>query len=262
MCGIFGFFLREPLPLKRVFKVLKNLEVYELPGEERTLGGYGAGIAILLNDGDVVSEKVGKTADSAVSQLTKLMKANIKGASVAIGHVRYPSPEFMSTAKFKEAAQPYVEHFEKEITIVSAHNGKVENYLKLKEKLKTHVFESEKIGLVDSEVIPHYFGEILNELGDADEAVRALLCDLKGSNTVALLQIDEENAFLHLIHCGKTQGLNVWTNGKGEVVFCSRPEPVVAELKSILSKGKFETKVSIKPKEDAALKLSFPATFQ
>jgi glucosamine 6-phosphate synthetase-like amidotransferase/phosphosugar isomerase protein len=262
MCGIFGFVLRKPLPLNRVFKVLQNLEAYELPDEKRTLGGYGAGIAILLNDGDVVSEKVGKTSDSAVVQLAKLIKADIRDASVMLGHVRYPSPEFMGTAKFREAAQPYVEHFEKEITIVSAHNGKVENYLELKDRLKTHVFESQKIGLVDSEVIPHYFGEMLNELGDADEAVHALLCALKGSNTVALLQVDEENAFLHLIHKGKTQGLTVWTNGKAEVVFCSRPEPVIAGLKGILKQGKFETKVSIKPMEDAALKLSFPATFQ
>jgi glucosamine 6-phosphate synthetase-like amidotransferase/phosphosugar isomerase protein len=125
-----------------------------------------------------------------------------------------------------------------------------------------HVFESGKVGLLDSEIIPHYFGEILNEAEDVDEAVYELLCTLKGSNSVTMLHVDDENAFLHLVHKGKTRGLTVWANEKNEVIFCSRPEPVVEELKEVLVRGKFKEKASIKWLEDAALKPSFPIAFE
>jgi len=268
MCGIFGFILKEPLSMNKVFEILKKLETSKYPGEAEPVGGYGAGIAIMLPDGDVISEKVGKTADSPVAQLEEIIKnmkrmnAKVDAASVLLGHVRFPSPENMGTVKFKETAQPYVEHFEQNLTIVSAHNGRVENFKELKTKLKTHVFESEKVGLIDSEIIPHYFGEMLNELENSDAAVYELFSVLKGSNVAALLQIDEENAFIHLIYKGKARGLTVWTNDKGEVIFSSRAAPVEEELKSLLAIEKFERKISINPKEDAGLKLSFPAILE
>jgi glucosamine 6-phosphate synthetase-like amidotransferase/phosphosugar isomerase protein len=258
MCGIFGFALRKPVDMPKVFEVLRKLEVNQYPKELRPVGGYGAGVAVLLDDGSVLSEKIGKTVGSPAGQLAEMMKAKLTEASVLIGHVRFPSSEFLSTVKFKEAAQPFVEHFEPELTIVSAHNGRVENYMELRKKLSAHVFESEKVGLVDSEVIPHYFGRILAEAEDVDKAVYELLCTLKGSNSVGMLHVDSENAFLHLVHKGKTRGLTVWANEKNEVMFCSRPEPVIEELKELLARTRFKEKASIKWREDAGLKLSFP----
>jgi glucosamine 6-phosphate synthetase-like amidotransferase/phosphosugar isomerase protein len=268
MCGIFGFILKKPLSLKKAFAILKKLEASKYPDENEPVGGYGAGVAIMLPDGDVICEKVGKNGDFPAAQLEEIMKGKtilnpkLANCSVMIGHVRFPSPENMPTVKFKEAAQPYVENFERDLTVVSAHNGKVENCMELRSKLKTHVFESEKIGFVDSEVIPHYFGKLLNESETSDTAAYELLSALKGSNVAALLQIDNENATLHLIHRGKARGLTVWSNDRGEVIFCSRPEPVEEELKSLLAIGKFKEKAVINWKEDAGLKLSFPAIFE
>ena len=261
MCGIFGFYLKKPLSMTKVFDVLKKLEVSRYPDEDQPLGGYGAGVAVMLKDGDVISEKVGKNQDSPVTELVGLVKPKLKNAQVLLGHVRFPSPQNMGTVKYKEAAQPYVENFEKDLSIVSVHNGNVENYKDLQAKLKTHVFESEKIGLIDSEVVPHYFGEMINELESTDAAVYELLNAIKGSSAAALLQIDEENAFLHLIYKGSARGLIVWTNDKGEVIFCSRPEPVKEVLSKLLAKGKFKKKIFINWKEDAGLKLSFPVVF-
>ena len=268
MCGIFGFILKKPVSMKKVFQILKKLEASKYPDETQPVGGYGAGIAVMLPDGDIISEKVGKTADSPAAQLEEIienkiiMNSKLSQASVLLGHVRFPSPQNMGKVKFKEAAQPYVEHFEPKLTIVSVHNGYVENFKELKAKLKTHVFESEKVGFVDSEVIPHYFGEMLNEQESTDAAVYELLLALKGSNVTALLQVDDENAFLHLIYKGKARGLTVWTNDKGEVIFCSRPEPVEEELKPLLAIGRFKEKVAINWKEDAGLKLSFLAILE
>lgn len=228
MCGIFGFALAKPVSLKKVFGLLEKLEVHQYPQEPKPVGGYGAGVAILLNDGSVLFEKVGKVSSSPVRQLAEIVNAKIDEASVLLGHVRMPSPEFMKTAKFKETAQPYVAELDPNLTVVSVHNGKVENYKELREKLgEEHVFESEKVELVDSEVIPHYFTELLNELEDADEALYTLFCSLQGSNAIAMLQVDEENTFLHLLHRGKTRGLTVWANERNEVVFCSRKEPLI-----------------------------------
>jgi glucosamine 6-phosphate synthetase-like amidotransferase/phosphosugar isomerase protein len=259
MCGIFGFILKKPISMTKVLKVMQKLEVSKYPDEKLPVGGYGAGVAVMLDDGGVVSDKVGKNEDSPVAQLAEVLKPRLSEARVLIAHVRHPSLEFMDTVKFKEAAQPYVENFEPELTIVSAHNGRVENYLELKAKLKEHVFESEKSGLIDSEVIPHYFGALLDEL-DTEQAAHALLDSLKGKTvgSIALLQLDEENQVLHLLHKGWSRGLTVWSNAKGEVIFCTRPEPVQEELKETLSRGGFKEKAVIKPHEEAELNLSFP----
>ena len=262
MCGIFGFVLKKPVHTSLIFRVLQKLEVSRYPEETDPVGGFGAGVAVMLNDGGIVAEKVGKEADSPVAHLAELITPRLSDVSVLIGHVRNPSQEFMGTVKFKEAAQPYVEHFEKELTIVSSHNGKVENYKELKERLKGHVFESEKVGLIDSEIIPHYFSELINETENMNEALYRLFCTLQGSNSVSMFHVDEENAFLHLIHKGKTRGLTVWANEKGEVIFCSRPEPVMEEFERILARDRFKEKVLIKWREDAGLKLSFPITFE
>jgi glucosamine 6-phosphate synthetase-like amidotransferase/phosphosugar isomerase protein len=167
----------------------------------------------------------------------------------------------METAKSKETAQPYVVELEPSLTIVSVHNGKVENYKELRKQLsEEHILESEKVQLIDSEVIPHYFEDLLNETDNVNEALYKLFCGLQGSNAIAMLQIDEENTFLHLIHKGKTRGLTVWTNEKSEAIFCSRKEPLIEEFSKILSKGRFKEKISIPYREDVGLKLSYQTT--
>ena len=261
MCGIFGFAFKKPVPLVGVFKLLEKLEVHQYPQELKSVGGYGAGVAILLDDGNIFLEKVGKVDNSPVRRLAKIVNEEVDEASVLIGHVRMPSPEFMESAKFKETAQPYVVELEPNLAVVSVHNGKVENYKELRGKLgKKHVLESEKVELIDSEVIPHCFEDLLNEIDNIDEALYALFCALQGSNAIAMLQINEENTFLHLIHKGKTRGLTVWTNERSEVIFCSRKEPLIQELNDTLVRGKFMEKISIAWREDVGLKLSFPVS--
>jgi glucosamine 6-phosphate synthetase-like amidotransferase/phosphosugar isomerase protein len=264
MCGIFGFVLRKPLSMFKVFNVLQKLEVSKYAGEKQPVGGYGAGIAVLLNENSIFLEKIGKSEGSPACELADVVKPKLSEARVLVGHVRFPGAEFLETVKFKEATQPFVENFEPELTIVSAHNGRVENYLELKEKLKGHVFESEKVGFVDSEIIPHYFGELLGEGDDVNEAVQELLCSLKGKTlgSAALLHLGSENMFLHLIHKGWSRGLTVWANEKGEVIFCTRPEPVTEELEESLVRGEFKEKAVIKWREDAMLKLSFPVNLK
>jgi hypothetical protein len=72
-----------------------------------------------------------------------------------------------------------------------------------------------------------------------------------------MLQVGEENIFMHLIHKGKTRGLTVWTNERNEVIFCSRKGPLIEEFGKMLTRGKFKEKISIPYKEDVGLKLSY-----
>lgn len=265
MCGIFGLATANPVALKTAFNVLAKLEVHQYPQEPNPVGGYGAGLAILQDDGSVIFEKVGKVADSSAKRLSEIVK--VKEASVMVGHVRMPSPEFMETAKFRETAQPYVVQRDPKLTIISVHNGKVENYKQLRETVGTdHMFESEKVGLIDSEVIPHLFELLINTTPDTDEALYELFYRIENAsklgNAIGILQISEEDTYLHLIHKGKTRGLTVWTNEQGEVIFCSRKEPLMQEFGNILAEGKFKEKISIKWREDAGLKLSFPLDFR
>ncbi|PIU60152.1 hypothetical protein COS86_00405, partial [Candidatus Bathyarchaeota archaeon CG07_land_8_20_14_0_80_47_9] len=143
MCGIFGFALKKPIPLVRVLNVLEKLEVHQYPNEPKPAGGYGAGVAILNDDRSIVLEKVGKVDVSPARRLSEIVK--IDEASVLMGHVRMPSPEFMETAKAKATAQPYVAECISGLTVVSVHNGKIENYEEIREKLANrHVLESEE----------------------------------------------------------------------------------------------------------------------
>jgi len=257
MCGIFGFCLKKPLRMASVFRVLEKLEVHEYPQEPLPLGGYGAGVALLLEDGNVLVEKIGKVEGSPARKLAEMVK--VDKASVLISHVRMPSPEFMKTAKHKETAQPYVVEREPNLTVVSVHNGKVENYKEIRTALGSmHVFESEKFELIDSEVIPHFFEETLSEKEEVTEALYSFFCALKGSGAIALLQLGEEDSFLHLLHKGKTRGLTVWTNDMNEVIFCTRKEVLKEELGDLLSKDRFEEKASIAYREEAGLVLSYP----
>jgi len=261
MCGIFGYMLSKPVPLDMVFKVLERLEVHKYSQEPNPLGGYGAGLAVLLDDGTVISQKIGSIDSSPARHLSKTWDSKVSEASILISHVRMPSPEFTKTANHKETAQPYVVEFEPDLTVASVHNGKVHNYEHLRKSLGSrHVFESEKVQLVDSEVIPHYFQELLTDTGDVDEALYRLSCTLEGPSAIGMLQMNEENTFLHLIHKGKTRGLIVWTNNRNEVLFCSRKEPLTEEFRRILARGKFKEKASIRWREDAGLKLSFSKT--
>jgi glucosamine 6-phosphate synthetase-like amidotransferase/phosphosugar isomerase protein len=256
MCGIFGFALKQPVPMTKVFSVLAKLEAHQYSGEPTPVGGYGAGLAVFENDGNMMFEKVGKTDGlSPAKQLSEIV--SVDEASILVGHVRMPSPEFMATANLRETAQPYVARISED-TVVSVHNGKVENYKELRVDLgKTHAFESEKVGLIDSEVIPHVFEKFLSSEQDRDDALYRLFCTLQGPrNAIAMLHITGKEIYLHFIHKRKSRGLTVWVNDWNEIVFCSRKEPLYEEFSQILADGKFRERISIAYNEDVGLKLS------
>lgn len=256
MCGIFGFVLKKPIETAKALRVLQKLEKHQYPNEPKPVGGYGAGIAAFTSSGTVLLEKVGKVNGSPAEQLSKMCR--LSSASVLLGHVRMPSPWFMKTAQFRETAQPYLAQCLSRFKIISVHNGNVTNYKAVREKLgEKHVLESEKVELIDSEVIPHLFEELLTERSNCQEALDAFYSIIEGSNTAALLQIEDNRFLLHLIHKGKTRGLTVWRNDEGELVFCSRKEPLKEEFSQVLTDGEFTEQASIPYGVEGSLKTTF-----
>ena len=260
MCGIFGIALREPTSITDILRTLERLEVQQLAGEPNPVGGYGAGIAVLTNEGEIVCEKIGKVEGSPAKSLAELVtKTRIPDSAVVLGHVRMPLPEFMHTAKMKETAQPYVAQSGKNIAVACVHNGMIDNYEEIRKELgPKHILESEKIGLIDSEVVPHFFCDLLEASDDSNQALRSLFCGLKGTGAIGLLHVDDEDSIIHVVHIGKTRGLVIWTNDRNEVLFCSRREPVTEMMHHVLAKHKFKERISIGYREEMGLQVSFP----
>lgn len=250
MCGIFGYFCRSQVTMQRVLELLQILEVHQYEGETTLVGGHGAGVSFLDEPSKMVVYKVGKTNCSPTRDLSKIREDAQSKSRIVLGHVRRASPDLIDTVKYAEAAQPYKVNCLDLLEIISAHNGKVENYKRIRMDLsKEHSFQSETVKLVDSEVIPHLFEEKFMMYFDEVEARKRTFEAMKGNNTVVLITRLEGKGRLHILHTGSTRGMHVWKNGKGEIILCSREEILQQVFGDILREGDFEKVLTIKWKE-------------
>src|SRR3989344_2784742 len=134
MCGIFGYVGKKDNAAEIVFEGLKLLEYR----------GYDSwGVAVRNGKGVDVDKHVGKIGQARV---------NLLGSNIGIGHTRWATHGGVTV----ENAHPHLD-CKKQIAVI--HNGIVENYQELKDKLiaKGHKFLSE----TDTEVIAHLIEEYL-----------------------------------------------------------------------------------------------------
>src|SRR5512147_1401324 len=161
MCGIVGYVgTRETA--KVLIEGLKRLEYR----------GYdSAGIAV-FNRGKVeIRRKEGK-----LTKLEELIGEETFDGKAGIGHTRWATHGRPSDKN----AHPH-----KAGKVAVVHNGIIENYLPLKEILKSkgHVFASE----TDTEIISHLIDEFLQEGCSPLEAVKRALDKIKGSYALGIL---------------------------------------------------------------------------
>ncbi|MCS7281494.1 MAG: glutamine--fructose-6-phosphate transaminase (isomerizing) [Desulfobacterota bacterium] len=162
MCGIVGYIGRGEAK-EIVLDALKRLEYR----------GYdSAGIAILERDTIKVIKKKGK-----VDELKELVFMDAPSGTIGIGHTRWATHGIPSD----QNAHPH-----RAYDIVVVHNGIIENYLELKEKLKRrgHRFLSD----TDTEVIAHLVAFYLRQGNSFIDSVRFALSELKGSWAIALMR--------------------------------------------------------------------------
>jgi glutamine---fructose-6-phosphate transaminase (isomerizing) len=168
MCGLVGYignnFSRSP-----VFKGLSRLEYR----------GYdSAGFACLnpLNNRIVYSK-----AQGHLSNLSKKIEGLPIDGHVGIGHTRWSSHGVTST----ENAHP---QFDCQKTLSVAHNGIIENYYELKQKLTAegHIFISQ----TDTEVVAHLFESLLAQKKSLQEAALSLVQQLTGAYALVFISQD------------------------------------------------------------------------
>ena len=181
MCGIVGYVGKQDAwPI--IYEGLKRLEYR----------GYdSAGIAIVDAQGDIqVRKTVGK-----VTGLDEAATTGHPQGSVGLGHTRWATHGRPS----HDNAHPHID-CQQRIAVV--HNGIVENYLELKQRLTGagHVFYSE----TDTEVLTHLVEEGMEQGLSFQDAFRSMGGMVKGSQAIsAVLQgEDAEICALRLGHAG------------------------------------------------------------
>ncbi|WP_437667575.1 glutamine--fructose-6-phosphate transaminase (isomerizing) [Sorangium sp. So ce1182] len=166
MCGIVGYVgFREA---KEV--LLDKLARIEYRGHD------GAGIAIRTVTGIEVYKKGGPLAG-----LVRELKLRSVRGMLGLGHTRWATHGVPDDRN----AHP---HASEDGSIVVVHNGIIENYHPLKERLAAqgHAFRSE----TDSEVLAHIIAEKYR--GDLAGAVRAALMEVRGAYAVVVAHAEHE----------------------------------------------------------------------
>ncbi len=197
MCGIVGY-IGSRETTKVLIEGLKRLEYR----------GYdSAGVAVFHRGKVEIRRKEGKLA-----KLEELIGKETFDGKVGIGHTRWATHGRPSD----ENAHPH-----KAGKVAVVHNGIIENYLPLKQILKSkgHIFSSE----TDTEIISHLIDEFVREGCSSLEAVRMALDKIKGSYALGILLEGEEQS---LIAARKESPLVVGL-GKGEYFVASDIPPVL-----------------------------------
>ncbi len=161
MCGIIGFF-SDSLSKEKIIDSLKRLEYR----------GYdSAGLAIIED------KKIKRyRCKGEIKELEKKLKNIQIKANICIAHTRWATHGKPS----EENAHPHTDCTGK-ISIV--HNGIIENYLELREKLKKkgHVFKSD----TDTEIFAHLIEDKLNK--NLINAVESAVKEIKGNYAFAII---------------------------------------------------------------------------
>ena len=160
MCGIVGYVGQR----QSASVLLDGLKKLEYRGYD------SAGIAV-LSQGNIVTIKT----KGRLKQLEEKMKAEgVPEGTCGIGHTRWATHGEPSDIN----SHP---HGNARLTIV--HNGIIENYMELKEKLvrKGYDFQSQTDTEVVAKLLDYYYK------GDPMEAIRRLIAAIKGSYALGIL---------------------------------------------------------------------------
>jgi len=173
LCGIFGCTSFREGVSKIIYDSLKKLEYR----------GYDSvGLATTHNGFIFVKKDQGK-----IEEVEKRLEISKLPGRCGIGHTRWAT----HGAPSKENAHPLTD-CEGKIAVV--HNGIIENYLELRDKLASagHKLRSR----TDSEVIAHLVEEFLSRGLTMEEAVRHATLLLRGSYAFALISASREDTII------------------------------------------------------------------
>ena len=208
MCGIVGYVgHREATDL-----LLEGLRRLEYRGYD------SAGVAIGGPDGVQIRKKVGR-----VSELTRLIDEQPVSGTVGIGHTRWATHGGITDTN----SHP---HLGGNGEVIVVHNGVIENYAALKEKLQAlgYVFQSSTDTEVVAHLIAHHYEEQVRLGSDPEDrktaqtAVQIAIKSLKGTYGLGVMFRDLPQTLI-AARCGSPLVVGV---GKGEHFLASDASPL------------------------------------
>ncbi|HEY2964130.1 MAG TPA: glutamine--fructose-6-phosphate transaminase (isomerizing) [Pyrinomonadaceae bacterium] len=173
MCGIVGYVgNKQVVPL-----IIDGLRKLEYRGYD------SAGIAV-VNEGHELEIR---RAEGKLRNLEEAIRLSPIDGTYGIGHTRWAT----HGRPTEENAHP---HRDCTGRVVVVHNGIIENYLQLKERLRKsdHRFVTE----TDTEIIAHLIEEHLREHVTFEQAVRAAVLELRGIFALSIIHADEPDTII------------------------------------------------------------------
>lgn len=205
MCGIVGYIgKRQAFPI--LLSGLKRLEY-------RGYDSYGFCVFNNRNE-PFLFKRVGKISKSE----NELANFNIDG-NIGQGHTRWAT----TGAVTETNAHP---HFDCKKSIFVVHNGIIENYQELKNKLikERHKFNSE----CDTEVLSHLIEKYFH--GNLEEAVREALREVRGTYGIVVLSKNDPNK---IVAARLSSPLILGIN-KNEFLVASDPSALITHTRQII----------------------------
>ena len=173
MCGIVGYVgNKQVVPL-----IIDGLRKLEYRGYD------SAGIAVVNEDHKLEIRR----AEGKLRNLEEAIRLSPIDGTYGIGHTRWAT----HGRPTEENAHP---HRDCTGRVVVVHNGIIENYLQLKEKLRhtDHRFVTE----TDTEIIAHLIEEHLRHDLSFEEAVRTAAGELRGIFALSIINADEPDTII------------------------------------------------------------------
>ncbi|TMQ21006.1 MAG: glutamine--fructose-6-phosphate transaminase (isomerizing) [Candidatus Rokuibacteriota bacterium] len=208
MCGIVGY-VGEKSAVGIIVEGLKKLEYR----------GYdSAGIAVLGANGALEVRR----AAGRMKVLEGILRERPLAGSLGIGHTRWATHGRPSD----ENAHP---HTDCSGSLVVVHNGILENYLEIKERLvaEGHTFKSQ----TDTEVLAHLIEHYLKTAGRLERAVKRALNDVRGSYAVGVVAAAAPDRLVAAKHGA---GSVVVGLGRGEMFIASDIPAILGHTRDVV----------------------------
>jgi glutamine---fructose-6-phosphate transaminase (isomerizing) len=173
MCGIVGYVgNKQVVPL-----IIDGLRKLEYRGYD------SAGIAV-VNEGHELEIR---RAEGKLRNLEETIRLSPLDGTYGIGHTRWAT----HGRPTEENAHP---HRDCTGRVVVVHNGIIENYLQLKERLRKsdHRFVTE----TDTEIMAHLIEEYLKQDSSFEQAVRSAVRELRGIFALSIINADEPDTII------------------------------------------------------------------
>jgi glucosamine--fructose-6-phosphate aminotransferase (isomerizing) len=220
MCGIVGYVgNKQVVPL-----IIDGLRKLEYRGYD------SAGIAVV--DGEQHLEL--RRAEGKLRNLEEAIRLKPLDGNYGIGHTRWAT----HGRPTEENAHP---HRDQSGKVVVVHNGIIENYLTLKERLQAdgHEFHTE----TDTEVVAHLIGSYIDKEGLSLElAVRKTVAELRGIFAFSIISVDEPDTII-AVREGPPVVIGL---GDGEFFVASDVPPILAHTRDVFFLGDREIAVLTK----------------